>query len=268
MKDSSNTNQFFDPARDNLHCNENMILPFSEGDVLKIKFEYVFLNPWDINFTIAGPVIADYSFIIKKWQSPITLCEFAYHFSNFFVCKGLGLFQSDFVEWRNITILNQTAKQRLKYTNSTLDLSNPKKAYHFFNVLSGINGQLPDLSLNIKESHLFKFINPVTNKVLAYIPLFFMSSFCFWYDENNHHSLNTEMLNASFLRQTLMENFTMPISISVNNSKSFTLQFINDTDSKTIDLQSRVKSQSIYGGFVQVNLTRSQALYLFPNSLN
>ena len=267
MKDSSNTNDFFDGACDNLHFDPDIILPFLENDILKIQFQYVFLNPDDVNLTITQPVRVDYSFIIQKGKSPITLGDFAYHFSHFWVCQGLRLVQSKYVEWKNITILNQTAKHRLKYNHYTFDYSNTTNAYHFFNTLIGINGQIDDLKVKINQPHLFQFKKNGTNNVIASTPLFFVVALFLIYDSENYYTdINTEKALFQFLRQTLKQNFTKPFSICGNNSNYFTLQFINQTYSKTATFTSTFTNLST--DLTKFKLTPLQLIFLFSNNLN
>ena len=90
MKDFSETNLFFENP-DNLHCDPTLILPFLEGDLLTIIFEYVFLDPEDVNFTIGESVEVTYQFTVKRWKTPSTLVDFVCLFSNFWVCEGVGL---------------------------------------------------------------------------------------------------------------------------------------------------------------------------------
>ena len=148
-----------------------------------------------------------------------------------------------------------------------MDYSNPRNAYHFYSPLIGINGQIEDLSVKINEPHLLKIIKPGTNKVFASTPLFFVIALFLIFDcENYYTDSNPAKLDFYFLQQTLMDNFTEPLSINVNNSNSFTLQFINDPCSKTTPFPSQFLSLST--DLRKFKLTPLHLIFLFSNNLN
>ena len=187
MKNSFQTKVFFN-AKDNSHSNlslkrsfklsstfqvdPDVILPFLAGDLITITFEYALFSCIQLDQILGKPITIKYSFSIKNWARPITLEDFAYSFSYFWVCDGLGLTQSNCVKWQNIRIENKSKKERVE--SAHLDSSKPENAYHFFSMLEDIGGQIDDIRVVREKTSFFRFKNPITKKVGALTELFFV----------------------------------------------------------------------------------------------